>query len=395
MDKNKFFQLIKRFVGPMIIGAALALLNIALVDKGVMEDITIIRVLYTFSDNFIGFLKWFAPFMSLVLIATGIREIRGEVVKFLGKFTVVLIASLILVGTLSIVLSQLIVPFYVMPFDFADSPWPMPYFSIPFFKYFDVFAAMILGIIVGLIAQRVDVVNKVLIKAEVVVTFVVKNIIITFSPIWIMGSFAASTYSSHGLSVVWFDLWLSLIILVIQFMWLGLMYFVLSKYSGVAFSKIARAASRIYVIVVSMAGMTNSAIYPFLLEEQAALGLNEHKAKFVTVSSFNMPGSLISHIVFAYGLSLLFGMEIGFFVMFKYMIVLTFVLIVSPAISGGVFAITSTLLDPMLGFTDPMIALMSSMYFKQGTSNAAVNNCGDFYLTGLAMKKTEYENKNN
>ena len=75
----------------------------------------------------------------------------------------------------------------------------------------------------------------------------------------------------------------------------------------------------------------------------------------------------------------------------KYIIVLTFVLAVSPAISGGVFAITSSLLAPMLGFDNNMIAIMSSMYFKQGTSNAAVNNCSDFYLTGLTATKGEYK----
>lgn len=393
MDKIKFLKLIKRFVGPMILGSIIAIVNIWLVDQGYMQDITVVRVLYTFSDNFIGFLKWFAPFMSLVLIATGIREIRGEVLTFLGRFTVVLVTSLLLIGTVSIVLSYLIVPFYVADISFTDTSWPEPYFVINFFNYIDVFTALIIGIIVGLIAQHVEIVDKIITKLELVVEWVVKYIIFTFSPIWIMGSFAGSTYSSHGLSIVWFDLWLSLIIVVIQFGWLSAMYFVLAKYSGIAFSKIVKAAIRIYIIVLSMAGMTNSAIYPFLLEEQDSLGLNPNKAKFVTVASFNMPGSLIAHIVFVYGLGLLFGFNITFIAMFKYMLVLSFVLVVSPAISGGVFVMTSALLTPMLGFNDQMIGLMSSMYFKQGTGNAAVNNCADFYLTGLSMKKSEFKKK--
>lgn len=393
MEKVKFFKLIRRFVGPMILGSIIALINIKMVDYGIMEDVTIIRVLYTFSDNFIGFLKWFAPFMSLVLIATGIREIRGEVVKFLTKFVVVLISSLLVIGVVTIGLSTFIVPLYVSDFTMADTSWPEPYFIINWFTYIDVFTALILGIIIGIIAQYSDFVNKTLIKCEQLVNLVVKYIIFPFSPLWIMGSFAASTYSTRGLEIVWFDLWLSLIIIIIQFIWLGTMYFVLSKYSGIAWNKIVKAATRIYIIVLSMAGMTNSAIYPFLLDEQKELGLNQDKAKFVTVSSFNMPGSLIAHIVFVYGLALLFGTEINFIMLFKYMIVLNFVLVVSPAISGGVFAITSSLLNPMLGFSDPMIALMSSMYFKQGTGNAAVNNCADFYLTGLSMSKDEFKNK--
>lgn len=390
MDRAKFLKLLQRFIGPMIIGALLALFNIWLVEKEVMSDITIIRVLYTFSSNFIGFLKWFAPFMSLVLIASGIKEIKGEVLVFLGRFVLVLISSLLLIGTLSIVLSKVIVPIFVMDFAYGDSPWPTAYFTIPFPEYLDIFIAIIIGVVLGLVAPYVEFINNIITRLEKFVSFVVKYVIVMCSPIWIMGSFAASTYSSNGLDIIWYDLWLSTIILITQALWLLLMYFVLSKYSGIAFAKIVKAGFRIYMIVTSMAGMTHGAIYPFLLDEQRDLGLNQAKAKFVTVSSFNLPGSLISHIVFAYGISLLFGMPISFIVMFKYMVVLAFVLIVSPAISGGVFAITSSLLSPMLGFSDEMIALMSSMYFKQGTSNASVNNSADFYITGLSMKRSEF-----
>lgn len=392
MDKKKFLDLIRLFIGPMIIGAIIAYINIELVNNGVMHDITFIRIVYTFSDNFIGFLKWFAPFMSLVLIATGIREIRGEVASFLTRFTMVLVVSLLALGFISILLSMVIVPLYVVDFSFTDTAWPEVYFTIHFFKYLGVFPALIVGIVVGIIAQYSEAVNKVLIQCEKVVDFVVKNVIVRFSPLWILGSFAGSVYSMQGLSIVWFDLWLSLVITIIQFIWLCVMYFILSKYAKVAFKKIFAAAARIFMIVLAMNGMPNSAIYPYLIDEQRDLGLNQDKAKFVTVSSFNMPGSLISHIVFVYGLALLFGLPITILSLSKYMVVLAFVLVVSPAISGGVFAMTSSLLSPMLGFTDPMIALMSSMYFKQGRYNAAVNNCADFYLTGLSMKRSEFKN---
>lgn len=393
MDKSKIWKLVTRFIGPMIIGSIIALVNIKLVEMGVASDVTVVKVLYTFSSNFIGFLKWFAPFMSLVLIATGVMHIKGQVINFLTRFTVTLLVSISLIGIITIILSYLIVPLYVMPFELGDSMWPDVYFTINFPQYLGIFQALVIGIILGIIAQYINRLEIILNKLELFIGYVVKYIIIPLSPFWIMGSFAGSTYSSQGLEIVWFDLWLSLIILVIQFGWLGFMYGVASKYSGIAFSKIVKAAIRIYVIVLSMAGMTNTAIYPFLVEEQEELGLNVDKAKFVTVSSFNMPGSLIAHIVFAYGLALLFKLDISFLQMLEFSIVLSFVLVVSPAISGGVFAITSSLLAPMLGFTDPMIGLMSSMYFKQGTSNAAVNNCADFYITTLSMNRSEFETR--
>lgn len=387
---NNFKTLIIRFVGPMIGGCLIGLLTIFLLNKNVINNIYLLQGLYTFSDNFIGFLKWFSPFMSLVLIASGIRAISSNVYSFLIRFSVILISTLSVLSIITILISKGVIPIYVADLNFENSNQLTSFFTIPFFSYFSVFTGMIIGIFVGIFANYVKFLNPLIDKSESVVNWVVKNIIVKFSPLWILGSFAATTYTSQNIEIVWYDLWLSLIILTLQFSWLLGMYFILSKYGNIAFKQIVSGGFKIYTIVLSMGGMTSGAIYPFLIDEQEKIGLNPNKAKFVTVASFNMPGSLISHIVFAYGLIILFNLQVTTIQFVSYVVVLMFTLIVSPAISGGVFAITSPLLIPMLGFNDQMVALMSAMYFKQGTSNAAVNNCADFYLTGLSMSKSEF-----
>lgn len=388
-----FRNLILRFIAPMLGGCFLGVATIFLMKHHVVASNFPVRIAYTFSDNFIGFLKWFSPFMSLVLIASGIRGISQNVYRFLIRFSVILITTLVTLGLATFALSKLIIPIYIADINFTDSLELTSYFTIPFFHYFSVFTGMILGIIVGVLANYLSFINSPLNRCERIVNWVVVNIIIKFSPLWIIGSFAATTFTSQNLSIVWYDLWLSFIILFFQFSWLLLMYYLLSKYGNIPFKLIVKGGMKIYMIVLSMGGMTSGAIYPYLIEEQSKIGLNRDKSKFVTVASFNMPGSLISHIVFALGLSMLFGIEFTNIQFIKYIIVLIFTLVVSPAISGGVFALTSPLLIPMLGFNDQMVGLMSAMYFKQGTSNAAVNNCADFYLTGLSMDASEFTAK--
>jgi Na+/H+-dicarboxylate symporter len=60
---------------------------------------------------------------------------------------------------------------------------------------------------------------------------------------------------------------------------------------------------------------------------------------------------------------------------------------IAPSMPGGVFSVTSTLLTPVLGFSDEMVTLMSGLYFKQGTTNSAVNNTGDIAIGTMMSKK--------
>ncbi len=390
MEKKQLYSFGLKFGLPLLIGIIIANIEMILVSRNIVDDVYVVRALYTFSNNFIGFLKWFAPVMSLFLIASGIRELKGQITKFLFRFTIVLITSLFTLGLITVIIAMITSSFFASDLSFATKMWPETYFDINYFTYFDVFTGILLGIALGVLATLSNVINQFVNEGERLVSLIVKNVIIKLSPLWIMGSYAASTIASSNNQIILYDMWLSFVVLVVQICWLAFMYKLMSKLVSISFKSIVKAGSKIFGIVVSMAGMTSVAIFPYLIDEQKKLGLNESKAKFVTVASFNMPGSLVAHIIFATGLSYLFGLNPTFIELTKYMVVLNFILIVSPAISGGVFAITSPLLAPMLGFTDPMIGLMSTMYFKQGTTNAAVNNAADFYLTGLAMDKEEF-----
>ncbi|MFV0247001.1 MAG: cation:dicarboxylate symporter family transporter [Mycoplasmatales bacterium] len=386
--KNNFLM---KFIGPMLIGVLIAQFNMFLVDKGTMGDIVFIRILYTFAENYMAFIKWFAPIMSFVFIASGIRNLRGNVVSFVTRFFSILVITLSILALFTLAVAYTIVPLFISTGDFISGPWPEAYFILWIFKPLNIFYCIVAGFIFGLFASKGSKVEKIIDYTEKYVVLVINYFIIPFSPFWIMGSFAASTFSDKGLGIIWIDLWLSFVILCIHFIWLFVMYLITSKYAKVALNLIIKAAFRMYIVVVSMAGNSNGVIVPLIIDEQEKLGFNKNKAKFVSVSSFNMPGSLISNIIFAYGVSYMFDINITPIVGIKYAIILIFLLIVAPAINGGVWTLTSGILSPVLGFKTDMINIMGSMYFKQGTSNSAVNNCADFYVTGLCEKKEKNE----
>lgn len=398
MKTNSF---IKRFLLPVVGGWLFA--KIALFLGGVtwFEGIPalqtfftegyLVRGAYTISKNFMSFLLFFAPFLTLVLVASGIKNIRGDVKQFLKRFTIILVTTLVGLAAVTVIISLFVVPFMVTNEQMAFTKWPEPFFVFDLKAPIDVFAAIVIGVIVGASIQEDSVYDKLIIESEKIVLNVVRHVIIPLSPLWIFGSFAASVYSSDNAQVIIVDLLLSALILAIQFGWLLFMYVITSKYAKVALKSIIKAATKIYLVVLSLAGQGTGIIVPIIVEEEEKLGYNVDKAKFISASSFNMPGSLISHIVFMYGTAMMFNHTVSFAQIALYCAALIFVLIISPAISGGVFALTSSLLSPMLGFSEEMINLMSVFYFKQGTSNAAVNNCADFYLTGLSLSKKDIE----
>lgn len=374
--------LLKRFFGPLLIGLFAGWI------AATTNNEWIVRILYTISENFLSFLLWFAPLMTVVYVTTGINKIKDDLKAFLIRFVIVLIVTLLLCGVFTAVISVLIVPYLVSPFTFAQGAWPEPYYVIELSPILDVFTAIILGLLLGYFLDTKSTSIKIITELEKFINQVVKKVIIPFSPFWIIGSFAASQYSSQGVALIKTDFLLSILILLIQGLWLGIMFFVSSKYAKIGFKKMAKAGFKIYTIVVSLAGNTSGIIIPIIIEEQEKLGLDKQKAKFISASSFNMPGSLISNVVFMYGVAILFSVDVSPEQLLVYVVGLTFLLIVSPAVVGGVFAITSQLLTPIFGFTPDMISLMNTLYFKQGTSNSAVNNAADFYLTGLTHDKS-------
>ena len=376
----KHKDLITRFLGPLFLGYMLGLFS------SYTEQEWIVRTLYTFSDNFLQVLKAFVPIIVFVYVATGINNIRDSLASFFLKYLVALFTTLLFCGVVVLGISMLVLPELVSPFESALSVWPESYFTLNLFS-FNIFYTLIAGILIGIIFKPTSTVMIGITKLEFYIEWIIKKVLYRLIPLWILGSFAASGYSSSVTDLIIVDIILSILIIVLQFVFLFTMYFISSKYSGVAFKQMVKAGMRIYVMIVSVAGNGTGVIVPYIVEEEEKLGFNKNHAKFISASSFNMPGSLISHIVFMYGISVMYGLDLSMGQLLSYVSVLVFYLIASPGLPGAVFSITSQLLNPMLGFTDDMISIMNGFYWKQGTSNAAINNSADFYLCGFTHKK--------
>lgn len=369
-------KIILKFIIPIIIG-----LSIGYISAFYNQDIGV-RLLNTISENILVIITFITPLLTLVIVTSGINQIRENKIKFLTKFFGVILLSSFILGVVVLLFSLVVVP--IFSFDLirgSEIQYIDPYFKLGLISPFGIFFAAILGIILGLLINPKGYIGKIFEDIQKLLYKFLEKIIMPIMPLWIIGTFAATGYQSAGLEFLLTDFILSWIIIIIQFLWLGIAYFVVSKTKKINFSSIRKSGLKIYGFVLSIAGLGTSAVLPVIIEEQKKLGIDENKAKVVTATSFNMPGSLISNIVFAVGIVSMYNLNVSIEQYFTFLIIIVFALVAAPAVPGGVFAITSTILAPTLGFTPEMITMFGTMYYKQGTTNSATNNAADLYVT--------------
>lgn len=369
--------MLRNFIMPMIIGFAIGIIS------SIFELELVVKLLYTVSQNFLQLLLFIAPLMILIFVISGVVMLRGDAKTFFVKFIITIFITLLILSILVLFIAYLLLPHVLVPINNYQDVYLDPYFIINLNPIVNSFEAIILGIFIGAFVGPKSTTIKVVNELEKAIDFFAHKILLPLMPIWIIGTFAKTSYVNQASSIFVDDLILSAIILIIQVLFLIIMYFISTKKEQKSFKKAFKAGLKLYLKVVSIAGIGTTVIVPFAIDAQKEIGVNQAQAKIISSSSLNMPGSVISNIIFAYGIIIIFTINVSALSLIGYLILLVLATMIAPAIPGGVFSGTSTLLSPMLGFNTDQINLMGSLYYKQGTSNSAVNNAADIYLGAL------------
>ncbi len=383
MNKSNI-KIVLRFLVPIVLG-----IIIGTISKSINNDV-VVRSLLTVSDNILVVLKIITPFLLLSMTASAFSKIKiskTEKFSFLIKFFIYTFLSLLILGTFIFIISLIIVPLLSFTLVDTSSTFATSFYKLPLPKIFSKqyysslqLFMLSLGIISGIFLSTKNRFILLLNKLEHIIYLIFKKIIIPIMPIWILATFSSTSFANAGGSFLATDFLLSIYILILQFSWLFIMYFLTSKVFKINYKKMLKYGLQIYSYVVSIGGMGTQIVLPSIIKKEKELGINEQKATIITATSFNMPGSLISNIVFVLGVVNIFNYHISIITLFTFVFILVLATVVAPPIPGGTMAITSTLCSSMLGFSDEMVQMFSTMYYKQGIPNAATNNAADFYI---------------
>ena len=375
--------MIKKFIIPAIIGIIIGLIS------GFNDYDVIVRIIFTTASLILDILLLLGPIIIFITLSIGIMEIKKDYFFFIKLLTFIFI-SLFILGIIIYAIISIIYPFIIQNTigEFGNSI--RSYFKIPIKTSFLLPYSLFFGILFGFLLQlNFKYKNKIksgFKLSEKILFKLITTILLPVMPILIIATFARSAYDSTQNQIIINDLILSIVILLFQFSFLFIMYFIASKYCNIPLRKILYSAKTLYFKVVSLMGLGSNICLPYSIEAQSNVGIPTSYAKIISASSFNLPGSFIANICFSYGIIVMFNMNITTPQYLLYIIMLIIATIIAPAIPLGVFSVTSSLLIPFLGFGDVQLNLMSTMYYNQGISNASTNNSADIYL-GLLLTK--------
>lgn len=372
-------KLIIRLIIPLILGITIG--SILKLNDNLFEA----RILMQILEVLLWFIDIIVPIMIFIYLTTAFLGLKGNVKSFLIKYFKVVLITLIICAFFSFTISYFIINIFEFKLDSQETIFVDPFMKFSVMNGYNEFNALVISVLFLICHNIFKFKLNFLFKIEFYFNQFIRRFLLTIMPLIIICSFSVSTFESSGLNIIVMDFVLSFIVLLIQFIWIFLNYIIISN-TKVFFKKVLRSGLKIYMLVLSIAGVGTGAILPDIISEQKKLGYDENKAKFITTTSFNMPGSLISNVVFSLGIMNLYNVEINFLNYFIYLTCLCFILIIAPSLPGAVFSVTSQLLSPILGFDETMIGLMSGFYYRQGTSNSAINNCCDIYISGYLSK---------
>ncbi len=365
------------FVIPIILGIVIGKIAYS------TNNENIIRFLVTISDNITVILKFITPFLVLVLCATAIFEMEfSNKIKFkfiwnmFKRIGVTLIILAIIVTTISL----LLVPHLIVGEINVDSKYISPFFKLKLPKTFPTIVSIIVGLVIGFVVPKDSFLGKVIYVIQDYIFKFFRYIITPILPIWILSSFSLTSYSGSASNLFLTDIILSFLILFLQFTWLFIMYYLTSRKINKPFKEVNKVGFSVYGFVVSLSGNSTAYVIPYVIDKQEELGYNPQKSKFVSATAFNMPGSLISNIVFITGVIYMTNVVIeptSYVILILNVMLIT---IIAPSIPGGTAALVQGIL-PNYGFNENQTGLYTSMYYKQGISNASTNNAADIYIT--------------
>ena len=392
-EKKKRFKL--GLVPQMLIGIVLGCLIGSIGPVFNVQDSTafslVISLLVTFSDIFTQFLKFIVPLLIISYIGCGLAELGKRANKLFGVTVVLSYGFTLMAGAIAMVVGLTVLPGLVQPMV-GETVEAVAYPSLLSELHFDpvmpVLTSLIVAFVLGLGAAnlKTDKLYGVLVDVRDIVGLIIGKIIIPVIPFFMVCLFANIAASGELMAAL--GMFLTLFLFIVAFQWLELVleYGAASIYTGKnQFGKIKNA---IPAYITALGTKSSAASIPINMECASKNGTDKDVAGFVIplCANIHLAGDAVCLTFEGIGLMLAFGMEptVGAFLPFIFM--LGIMMIAAPGIPGGGAAASLGLFSGILGFTEPMLAMVIALHTTQDSFGTACNVAGDHAISFIVEK---------
>lgn len=361
---------------------------------GLFGPQVLVRLLITFNGLFGNFLNFVIPLIIMGFVIPGIADLGDQAGKTLAITAGIAYASTVIFGTITYFVASVVLPNFIkkgaISFNPDDNAGRVlePFFESPMDPVFAVTTALIISFIlgVGIAASKADVLKKAVHEFSDIVTRLISAIVIPLLPFHIAGIFANMAY--QGTVAVVLSVFSKVFIMVLILHWLTItaQYTLASGMAGGSpFSKI----KKIFPAYMTAVGTQSSAAaIPVTLNQSYKMGVNKGIADFVVplCATIHLSGSTITLTSCAMSILMLNGSDVSLQHIFPFILMLGVTMVAAPGVPGGAVMAALGILQSMLGFTEPMTALIIALYVAQDSFGTACNITGDGAIAVIVNK---------
>ena len=341
------------------------------------------QIFVTFSSIFGNFLGFIIPLLILGFVTAGIAELGTGAGKLLGITVGIAYAFTLISGFVAYFVASSFLPTIITPntaSNITESKAALePFFTVGMPAIMQVVSALILAFILGLGISATN--NEPLRKAadgfQKIITKVIESVIIPLLPYYIVGVFVNMTYTGQVATV--FSVFWKVFLIVIA---MHLTIIVFQFAVGCAISKrnlLKCLRIQVSGYMTALGTQSSAATIPVNLQCSEKMNISKGIREFVIplCATTHMSGSTITLTTCAMSVMLLNGFPITFNLFAGFIAMLGITIVAAPGVPGGAVMASLGLLELILGFTEPMLALMIALYIAQDSFGTACNVSGD------------------
>ena len=360
----------------------------------------VIAIGATFNSIFGAFLGFAIPLIIIGFVVPGIADLGEGAGKTLALTAGVAYVSTIIAGSLTFFVDSALFPSFLKAGSIvldnaanAEETMVAGLFTIEMPPLMGVMTALILSFIMGLgiSVTKHQTLKDVFHGLQDIITGLVSGVIIPLLPFHVYGIFANLTYSGTVYEIMSVFIRVFGIILVLHIVILLFQYFV----AGTVAKKnpIMLLKNMLPAYFTAVGTQSSAATIPITVASTKHNGVSDSIAEFVCplCATIHLSGSTITLTSCAMAIMMLNGWTVSFGAMFPFILMLGVTMVAAPGVPGGAVMAALGVLESMLGFNEPMLALMIALYIAQDSFGTACNVTGDgaiaVFMDAITHKK--------
>lgn len=339
-----------------------------------------------------GLLQFFIPLIVLAFIAAGVAELRGAIGRMLS-FSVILayVDTVIGIG-LGVLAATLIIPRLVDSSASAQDgvTLPDPFFELDIDPPLAVISALILAFILGIGStwEKSQTLRKLLLEFRDIVLWAIQKIVMPIIPFFIFFTFLKLSAEGTIFSNIPVFAGMFVLLIIMQWVWLGIEYTTAGIVSRT--SPLPMLKAMIPAYLTGMGTMSSAVTMPVALRQAKTVKTVDQGVTDFTIPLFNTVHQACAGIgiaIAAMTVSVITTGELPHVAtIIVFILLLAVIEVGAVGIPGGSILASLGVLQSILGFGDPEIGLMLTLFAIQDSFAAAGNVTGDGALTMIVNK---------